>query len=349
MRSETAAIPRAPLAVSMGDPAGVGLEVTLKAWAARAAEGLPPFVLFGDPIAAAQRARLLRLPVPIASVDKLAGAAEIFKNALPVRSVPLRTHAAPGIPDRANAAAVIGAIEAATAAVASGEAAALVTNPIAKHVVAGDDFPYPGHTDFLAALAERHWPGRRYHAVMMLAAADLRVVPLTVHIPFIDVPKAITRDKLCQTVRITHAGLKRDFGVRRPRIAVTGLNPHAGEEGTIGREEINVIAPAIGDLCAEGLDVTGPHPADTLFHAAARATYDAAVCMYHDQALIPFKTVAFEDGVNVTLGLPFVRTSPDHGTAFGIAAKGCASPLSFIESLKLAATIADARTAARAA
>jgi 4-hydroxythreonine-4-phosphate dehydrogenase len=253
------------------------------------------------------------------------------------------------VPDPANASAVIGAIEAATAAVAAGEATALVTNPIAKHVVTGPDFPYPGHTDFLAALAERHWPGRRYHAVMMLAAQGLRVVPLTVHIPFVDVPKAITRDKIGETVRITHAALKRDFGLQRPRIVVTGLNPHAGEEGTIGREEIDIIAPAIGDLCAEGLDVTGPHPADTLFHAAARATYDAAVCMYHDQALIPFKTVAFEDGVNVTLGLPFVRTSPDHGTAFGIAAEGCASALSFIESLRLAAAIAAARAAAKAA
>ena len=349
MRSELAGNPHTPLAVSMGDPAGIGLEVTLKAWAARVEEGLPPFVLFGDPIAAAQRARLLRLAVPIVPVEKLGGAVEIFKTALPVRSVPLRTHAGPGAPDRANAAAIIGAIEAATAAVASGEATALVTNPIAKHVVAGPDFPYPGHTEFLAALAARHWPGRRHHAVMMLASPELRVVPLTVHIPFVEVPKAITRDKLCQTVRITHAALKADFGVRRPRIAVTGLNPHAGEEGTIGREEIDVIAPAVGDLCAEGLDVTGPHPADTLFHAAARATYDAAVCMYHDQALIPFKSVAFEDGVNVTLGLPFVRTSPDHGTAFGIAAQGRASAQSFIESLKLAATLAAARASAKAA
>jgi 4-hydroxythreonine-4-phosphate dehydrogenase len=349
MRSEPAGNPRVPLAVSMGDPAGIGLEVTLKAWALRADEALPPFVLFADPIAAAERARALGLAVPIAPIERLAGAAETFKTALPVRSVPLPARARPGVPDPANASAVIGAIEAATAAVAAGEATALVTNPIAKHVVAGADFPYPGHTDFLAALAERHWPKRRYHAVMMLAAQGLRVVPLTVHIPLVDVPKAITRDKICQTVRITHAALKRDFGVQRPRIAVTGLNPHAGEQGTIGREEIDVIAPAIGDLCAEGLDVTGPHAADTLFHAAARATYDAAVCMYHDQALIPFKTVAFADGVNVTLGLPFVRTSPDHGTAFGIAAEGCASALSFIESLKLAVAITAARAAARAA
>jgi 4-hydroxythreonine-4-phosphate dehydrogenase len=183
----------------------------------------------------------------------------------------------------------------------------------------------------------------------MLAAQGLRVVPLTVHCALADVPKAVTRELICETVRITHAALRRDFGVARPRIAVTGLNPHAGEEGSMGREEIEVIGPAIAELRAEGLDVSGPHPADTLFHAAARATYDAAVCMYHDQALIPFKTVAFEDGVNVTLGLPFVRTSPDHGTAFDIAGQGRASAQSFIESLRLAAAIAAARAAAPAA
>jgi len=346
---EPAGNPQEPLAVSMGDPAGIGLEITLKAWAMRAKERLPPFVLFADPNAAAERARSLGLAVPIAPVEMLSAASETFKTALPVRSVPLGVRARPGVPDPANAAAVIASIEQATAAVAAGKAAALVTNPIAKHVVAGADFPYPGHTDFLAALAARHWPKRRHCAVMMLAAQALRVVPLTVHIPFVDVAKAISRNKICETVRITHAALKCDFGVQRPRIAVTGLNPHAGEEGTIGREEIDVIAPAIRELSAEGLDVTGPHPADTLFHATARATYDAAVCMYHDQALIPFKTVAFEDGVNVTLGLPFVRTSPDHGTAFGIAAAGCASASSFIESLKLAAAIAAARAAAKAA
>jgi 4-hydroxythreonine-4-phosphate dehydrogenase len=339
---------RAPLAVSMGDPAGIGLEITLKAWVGRQGEALPPFVLFADPIATAERARSLGLTVPIAPIASMAEAANAFKTALPLRAVLLPARARAGVPDAANATAVIGAIEQATAAVVGGEAAALVTNPIAKHVVAHADFPYPGHTEFLAALAERHWPGRHFRPVMMLAAQGLRVVPLTVHCPLADVPRAVTRQGICETVRITHAALKRDFGVQQPRIAVTGLNPHAGEEGTMGREEIDVIGPAIGDLCAEGLKVTGPHPADTLFHAAARATYDAAVTMYHDQALIPFKTIAFEDGVNVTLGLPFVRTSPDHGTAFGIAEEGCASPQSFIESLKLASTIAAARAAAEA-
>jgi 4-hydroxythreonine-4-phosphate dehydrogenase len=340
---------RAPLAVSMGDPAGIGLEITLRTWVARLDEGLPPFAVFADPIATAERARALGLKVPITPIAAMAEAADVFKRALPVRTVSLPVRVRAGVPDPANASAVIGAIEQATAAVVSGGAAALVTNPIAKHVVASAGFPYPGHTEFLAALASRHWPRRHFRAVMMLASQGLRVVPLTVHCALADVPKAITRAGICETVRITHEALQRDFGVRRPRIAVTGLNPHAGEEGTMGREEIEVIAPAIGDLCAEGLDVTGPHPADTLFHAAARATYDAAVTMYHDQALIPFKTVAFEDGVNVTLGLPFVRTSPDHGTAFGIAQDGCASAQSLIESLKLAAAIATARAAASAA
>jgi 4-hydroxythreonine-4-phosphate dehydrogenase len=350
MRPEFAHMPasvqRTPLAVSMGDPAGIGLEITLKAWAERESEGLAAFVLFADPIAVAERARALRLSVPIAPIESLDDAADTFPTALPLRTVTLPVRARPGVPEPANAPAVIGAIEQATAAVAAGQACALVTNPIAKHVVASVKFPYPGHTEFLGALAQQHWPGRHFHPVMMLAAKELRVVPYTVHCRLADVPGAITREGIAETVRITHEALRRDFGIDRPRIAVAGLNPHAGEEGSMGREEIDVIEPAIRDLCAEGLHVTGPHPADTLFHAAARAAHDAVVCMYHDQALIPFKTIAFEDGVNVTLGLPFVRTSPDHGTAFDIAAGGSASAKSFIEAVKLAAAIAAARAAA---
>jgi len=338
-----------PLAVSMGDPAGIGIEITLKAWAARREETLSPFALFADPDAVAARARELGLSVPVTAVSSLAEAERAFQTALPVRPVPLAAKALPGVGDAANAPAVIAAIEQATAAVVSGEAGALVTNPIAKHVLAQADFPYPGHTEFLAALAERHYPGARYRAVMMLAAPALRVVPLTVHCALADVPRAITREAILATARTTNEALKRDFGVAAPRIAVTGLNPHAGEAGRMGAEEIEVIAPAIAELRAEGVAVTGPHPADTLFHAAARQTYDAVIAMYHDQALIPFKTLAFEDGVNVTLGLPFVRTSPDHGTAFDIAAAGRASARSFIESLKLAAGIASARRMAAAA
>jgi 4-hydroxythreonine-4-phosphate dehydrogenase len=346
MTSGHASAARAPLAVSMGDPAGVGIEIALRAWAGRDVHGLPPFVLFADPDAVAARASLLGIAVPIAAVDALADAEKVFPTALPLRPVALAAAPRLGVPDPANAPAIIAAIEQAVAAVAAGEAAAVVTCPIAKHVLAHAGFPYPGHTEFLAALAVRHYPGARYQPVMMLASPVLRVVPLTVHCALAEVPPALTREALETTVRITHAALQRDFAIPAPRIAVSGLNPHAGEEGTMGAEEIDVIAPAIAALRAEGLAVTGPHPADTLFHAGARATYDAAVCMYHDQALIPFKTLAFEDGVNVTLGLPFVRTSPDHGTAFDIAATGAASPTSFIEALRLARSIAAARSAA---
>jgi 4-hydroxythreonine-4-phosphate dehydrogenase len=257
---------------------------------------------------------------------------------------PLATRARPGSPDIGNAPAIIAAIEAVTAAVMLGEASAVVTNPIAKHVLRSADFPFPGHTEFLAALAERH-TGKPARPVMMLASHELRVVPLTVHCALVEVPKAITRVLIFETVRTTYAALRRDFGISAPRIAVAGLNPHAGEEGTMGREEVDTIAPAIADLRAEGLSVTGPHSADTLFHAAARRGYDAVVAMYHDQALIPLKTIGFDEGVNVTLGLPFVRTSPDHGTAFDIAGQGRASPSSFIEALKLASAIAAARAA----
>ncbi len=335
----------APLAVSMGDPAGIGLEITLKAWSARADAHLAPFVLFADPATVEERTRALGLKVPVAVVATLDAVPHAFPMALPVRPVPLAARSQAGTPDPANAAAVIASIEQATEAVAAGTAAALVTNPIAKHILGAAGFPHPGHTEFLAALAHRHYGGS-YHPVMMLAAGDFRVVPLTVHCALAKVAPAITRSLIIDTARIVDASLKRDFSLASPRIAITGLNPHAGEAGTMGSEEIDVIAPAIAELRAGGLDVSGPHPADTLFHTAARRTYDAAIAMYHDQALIPFKTIAFEDGVNVTLGLPFVRTSPDHGTAFDIAAAGRASPTSFIESLKLASNIAAARAAA---
>ena len=335
---------RLALAVSMGDPAGIGLEVTLKAWRARLDQSIPPFVLYADPSVVAERALALGLDVPVATLASAREGIEAFTDALPVVPLPpLAAAAHPGVPDAANAPAVIAAIERAVEAIVAGEASGLVTNPIAKSVLAAAGFPHPGHTDFLGELAARHFPGSPSQAVMMLAAPELRVVPLTVHIPLARVPGEITRQAIEATVRITHQSLVRDFRLPSPRIAVTGLNPHAGEDGTLGREEIEVIAPAISALRSAGMDVSGPHPADTLFHAGARATYDAAVCMYHDQALIPFKTIAFDTGVNVTLGLPFVRTSPDHGTAFDIAARGCASAQSFIEAVKLGAEIAAAR------
>ncbi len=338
---------RTPIAVSMGDPAGIGLEICLKAWSERRERSLPPFVLFADPDALTERSRQIGLPVPLQNIGPLSEAVDTFATALPVRPIPLAARVTPGVPNPANAANIIAAIEQATAAVVGGEAMALVTNPIAKSVLAAAGFAYPGHTEFLAALAQRHFHGQRFHAVMMLTSHELRVVPLTIHIPLADVPKAITRKTIIDTARITFEALKRDFAIATPRVAITGLNPHGGEDGTMGDEERNVIAPAIADMRNEEFAVTGPHPADTLFHSAARGRYDAVITMYHDQALIPFKTIAFDHGVNVTLGLPFVRTSPDHGTAFDIAAQACASPQSLLESLRLAAQIADARAASR--
>jgi len=337
---------RTPIAVSMGDPAGIGAEISLKAWAQRNAHDLPPFVLFADAPTLTQRIRLMDLAARPQIIRSLSEAVDVFASALPVWPVSLAEPATPGTPNPANATAVITAIEHATAAVISGEAMALVTNPIAKSVLASSGFAYPGHTEFLAALARRHFPSLRIRPVMMLASEPLRVVPLTIHIPLADVPKEVTREAILDTARITFEALKRDFAIATPRVAVTGLNPHSGEEGTMGSEERNVIAPAIEDLCREGYSITGPHPADTLFRAGIRGSYDAVIAMYHDQALIPFKTLAFEHGVNVTLGLPFVRTSPDHGTAFDIAAQATASPQSFMESLRLAAQIATARAPA---
>jgi 4-hydroxythreonine-4-phosphate dehydrogenase len=329
----------------MGDPAGIGPEITLRAWLERSDKGIEPFVVFADQFLLAERAQQFGLEVPIAVVASAAEAYDTFGGALPVLHTPLAVRARAGIADPQNRASIITAIEAATASVVRGEASAVVTNPIAKHVVKGADFEFPGHTEFLAALAERH-SSKGYRPVMMLASPELRVVPLTVHTALANVPKLITRSLIFETVRTTYASLRTDFGIDAPRIALTGLNPHAGEEGTMGREEIEVIGPAIADLRAEGLSVTGPHPADTLFHAAARRGYDAVVAMYHDQALIPLKTLAFDSGVNVTLGLPFVRTSPDHGTAFDIAAEGRASATSLIAALKLASSIAAARAVA---
>lgn len=324
-----------PLAVSMGDPAGIGLDITLMAWRDRLQRGLPPFVMFADAGSLRERARDLSLTVPIETIHTLADAVSIFASALPLVQIDLPVPAVAGAPRSDAAQAIIAAIEQATAAVMRGEAEAVVTNPIAKSVLYEAGFPYPGHTEFLAELAGRHAPGRHV-PVMMLACDELRVIPLTIHVPLATVPAAITRQLIFDTVRLTYEALVRDVGIARPRIAVCGLNPHAGEGGTIGREDIDVIAPAIAELRAEGLIVTGPHSADTMFHAQARQTYDAVLCMYHDQALIPIKTLAFDRGVNVTLGLPFVRTSPDHGTAFSLAGTGAASAESFIAACRMA-------------
>ena len=333
-----------PIAVSMGDPAGIGPDIALLSWWERSRHGLLPFVLYGDPDVLAERARALGLAVPIGTIASLAEAAAVFPGALPVWPVPI------GAPGAGGAdAAVVAAIEAATAAVAAGEALALVTNPIVKRTLDLAHLPYPGHTEFLAELAVRHGAPSRPQPVMMLVADELKVVPATVHIPLSAVPGALTRSLLVETIRITAAALAQDFGIAAPRIAVAGLNPHAGEGGLIGSEEADVIGPAIAALAAEGIAVTGPHSADTLFHAEARSTYDAVVAMYHDQALIPIKTLAFDRGVNVTLGLPFVRTSPDHGTAFALAGTGKARPGSFIAALRLAGELGHRRAAAHRA
>ena len=333
------AVAERPLALTLGDPAGIGPDITLLAWTARTQEAIPPFVLVGDAGVLAERARTLGLTVPLAEISEPGAAAGLFPRALPVLPVASAGPVVAGRPDQAAVPAITQSIESAVCLVQHGAASAVVTNPIAKAVLYGAGFPFPGHTEFLAALASAE--ERPLHAVMMLASPMLKVVPVTIHVPLKDVPLLLTEDLVLATIEITARDLGRYFGVERPRLAVSGLNPHAGEDGGLGREEIDIIGPAVEVARAKGLNVTGPHPADTLFHAGARATYDAAICMYHDQALVPFKTLAFEEGVNATLGLPFIRTSPDHGTAFAIAGIGKANPRSLIEALRLAAAMRE--------
>jgi 4-hydroxythreonine-4-phosphate dehydrogenase len=328
-----------PLALTIGEPAGVGGEITLKAWAARKAERLPPFFVLDVPERLVALAAALHLAVPVRAIAAPEEAAAVFAGALPVLPIALPQPVLPGKPDPANAAAVIGAITRAVELVQQHRAAAIVTNPIQKETLYAAGFPHPGHTEYLAELAGGVTP------VMMLAGPELRVVPVTIHRPLAESIALLRAADIVTAGRITAAALKRDFGIARPRLAVAGLNPHAGENGTIGREEIDIIAPAVAALRAEGISVTGPAPADTLFHAAARRNYDAAICMYHDQALIPLKTIDFDRGVNITLGLPFVRTSPDHGTACDIAGRGIAKPDSLIAALALAGELVQRRVA----
>ncbi len=324
--------PRRPLALSIGDPAGIGPELALKAWLLRKA--LPQsFLVLADPAQLRALAADLGWNVPIEETAP-AGAAAVFARALPV--VPLQ-HRFDGT--SADAAGVIEAIERAVELVHQGEASGVVTNPIAKDRLYAHGFAFPGHTEFLGDLANKGWPGA-HQPVMLIWSPTLAVVPLTIHVPLKEVPRLLSQDLIVKTARIVARDLKARFGIVRPRLAISGLNPHAGEGGSMGREEIETIIPSIAHLRAEGLDVRGPLPADTMFHAAARARYDVALCMYHDQALIPVKTLAFDEGVNVTLGLPFVRTSPDHGTAFDIAGKGIANPASLMAALALAARLA---------
>jgi 4-hydroxythreonine-4-phosphate dehydrogenase len=323
----------------MGEPAGIGGEIALKAWRTHHAD-LPPFVLLDDPARLQALAARLGWDVPIAAVAAPTEALARFASALPVLPVALPRMVQPGKPDPANASAVLEAIRRAVELTRAGETAAVVTNPIHKKVLYDAGFRHPGHTEYLAELTGAPLP------VMMLATEILRVVPVTIHLSLRDALAALTTEAIVAAARITAAALCRDFGIARPRLAVAGLNPHAGEEGALGREDIEIVAPAVAALRAEGIDVAGPLPADTMFHAAARARYDAAVCMYHDQALIPLKTLGFEQGVDVTLGLPIVRTSPDHGTAFDIAGTGKAEASSLVAALKLAAEMSARRAKA---
>jgi 4-hydroxythreonine-4-phosphate dehydrogenase len=325
-----------PVALTMGEPAGVSGEIVLKAWM-RLRTSSQPFVALDDAQHLTALAQRLGLDVPIAVVASPAEAVARFRSAIPVIPVTLHSPAIPGEIDVCNAPAVISSIEQACALVRAGLASAIVTNPIQKSALAAAGFRYPGHTEFLGAIAGVSRP------VMMLVGPDLRVVPLTIHVPHADVSRLLTRDLIVDTARIVYRALREQFGIAQPRLALAGLNPHAGEGGTIGREEINVMAPAVEVLRSGGIDIVGPLSADTLFHAAARRMYDAALCPTHDQALIPLKTLAFDDGVNVTLGLPFVRTSPDHGTALDIAGKGVARPDSLIAAIALAHTLGAAQ------
>jgi len=329
-----------PLALTLGEPAGIGPDLVLAIWRRRAEFGLPPFYIVADPAFLARRAARLGLDVPTAAVTP-ASAAASFDAALPVCPLDITTTAEPGRPDQTSAPAAVASIRRAVADVMAGAAAAVVTNPIAKNVLYRWGFAEPGHTEFLATLVQEA-TGKAMRPVMMLWSPELAVVPVTIHLPLREIFGRLSSSLVVETGRIVAHDLRMRFGIARPRLAIAGLNPHAGEAGTLGEEDRTIVAPAVAQLVAEGIDAKGPLPADSLFHERARATYDVALCMYHDQALIPIKTLAFDHAVNVTLGLPFVRTSPDHGTAFDIAGTGTADPTSLVAALRLAARLAAA-------
>jgi 4-hydroxythreonine-4-phosphate dehydrogenase len=335
---------RTLLALTQGDPSGIGPELALQAYeAARTDNALPAFVLIADAELMRRRARALGKDVAVEECSPEA-ACDVFERALPVVPTRARATGEPGHSSTQDAPSTIESIERCVDLVFQGAAGAVVTNPIAKETLYRTGFAWPGHTEFLGALAAQR-TRTTAHPVMMLWSEELAVVPVTIHVPLRDTPRLLTRELIVTTAKIVASDLRRRFGLSSPRLAISGLNPHAGEGGSIGREEIDVIRPAIEELRASGLDASGPHPADTLFHAEARAKYDAALCMTHDQALIPIKTLAFDRAVNVTLGLPIVRTSPDHGTAFDIAGRGVANPASLIAALKLAARLSAAEAA----
>jgi len=329
-----------PLALTSGEPAGIGADITLKAWLRRADLKLPAFYWLGDAASLDRRAKALGLTVPVAEVAP-EEANDAFARALPVVATGHAATARPGQPDDNSAGSALASIRQAVKDVTAGRASAVVTNPIAKNVLYRSGFRHPGHTEYLAELAATK--NSMPQPVMMLWSPALAVVPVTIHVSLREALAQLSSELIVSTARIVVSDLKSYFGIARPRLAVSGLNPHAGEDGSLGTEDKTVVAPAVERLRSEGLDVRGPLPADTMFHEAARRSYDCAICMYHDQALIPIKTLAFEDAVNVTLGLPFIRTSPDHGTAFDIAGTGKANPSSLIAALQLAARMAAAR------
>ena len=330
--------PSSPIAISVGDPAGIGPELIAEAWTRRESAALAPFFVVGGAEALRAAAAARGLNVPILEIDNADAASASFDKHLPIL-VGEDAEYRPGSPDRQGAELALTSLRLATELAIEGAASAVVTAPIAKAELAKIGFEHPGQTEFLAAVCGLD----SNDAVMMLAGPSLRTVPLTVHCALADVPSMLSREMICHRARITASALTRDFGIENPRLAIAGLNPHAGEHGRFGQEEAQVIEPAIAELRAEGLDVTGPHPADAMFTPRARDRYDAALCMYHDQALIPLKALEFDEGVNVTLGLPIIRTSPDHGTAFDIAGKGVADPGALIAAIKLAGECAARR------
>ncbi len=327
-----------PLALTQGDPAGIGPDIAIAAWAKRAELDLPPFIFIGDPDVLISRAHILGVSLEL-KICEPEEAATAFGSALPVLPVAVGFEVQAGQPHTGAAHATIKAIETAVELTVQKRTAAVVTNPIAKSVLYEAGFGFPGHTEFLADLALKH-SGLVARPVMMIAGPKLRVVPVTIHIPVKDIPGALTEELILDTCRIVARDLREKFGIEAPRLAVAGLNPHAGEDGAIGSEDRDIIHPATIQLRKDGIDAFGPLPADTMFHDAARKRYDVAICMYHDQGLIPAKALGFDDSVNVTLGLPFIRTSPDHGTAFGIAGQGIANESSLVAALKMAAEIA---------
>jgi 4-hydroxythreonine-4-phosphate dehydrogenase len=321
----------------MGDPAGIGSEITLMAWRDHRAE-LPPFYLLDDPDRLARLSAITGLSCPIVEIATPGEAVSVSRNALPVLRLTAPVHALPGDDSTADGRMVIEAIDRAIDASMDGSAAGMATNPIQKSRLYAAGFTAPGHTEYLGQRA-----GLTHPPVMLLAGPNLKVVPVTIHLSLKDAVAALTRDEIVRTLKTTIAALRSDFGIETPRVAVSGLNPHAGEAGHMGREEIDIIAPAIAEIAKAGADVRGPLAGDTMFHPAARATYDVAVCMYHDQALIPMKTLDFDNGVNVSVGLPFVRTSPDHGTAYNIAGTAAANPTSLVSAIRMAGAIAACR------